>query len=142
MRRVSVITTALGLAVLTTLALAIPARAQQEAGEPGAAGDSARLVRVKILGMSCPFCAYGVEQKLKKLEGVKELDVELKTGIATLTMEERADVPNETLRKTVDDAGFEAAAIVRSFDSEHEDWNPEELRSDGASGTSRAPGRR
>jgi hypothetical protein len=71
---------------------------------------------------------------------VKELEVELKSGIATLTMEEGADVSNEKLRKTVNDAGFEAAAIVRSFESEHEDFNPEKLPGKEGSGTEKSEG--
>lgn len=78
-----------------------------------------RQIKVTILGMSCPFCAYGVEQKLKKLDGVEDLDVQLGTGIATLTLEEGADVSNETLKKTVEVAGFEVAGITRNFDSEY-----------------------
>ena len=135
---------AAALAGLFGLTLAVvPAPAQQEKDpENAAAQRHARVIQVKILGMSCPFCAYGVEQKLKKLEGVTELEVELKRGIATLTMEEGADVSNEKLRKTVDDAGFEAAAIVRTFDSEHEDWNPEELPGTGSSATGTGGGPR
>lgn len=136
--------TTAALAALVGLALAAgPAPAQEtENRDAGPPDEQARVVRVEILGMSCPFCAYGVEQKLKKLEGVKELKVELKTGIATLTMEEGADVSNEQLKRTVDDAGFEAAAIVRSFESEHEDWHPEKLAEEATPDTSRGGNRR
>lgn len=116
-----------GLAALCALVLAAPAAGQQDTARRAGPPDSGRVVRVLILGMSCPFCAYGVEQKLKKLDGVEELKVELKSGVATLRLEEGADLSNETLKETVDDAGFEAAAIVRSFDSEFEDWRPERL---------------
>ncbi len=120
---------ALGLAVVSTSAIAQQAEEGQErqAEARQEPAPEERVIQVKILGMSCPFCAYGVEQKLKKLEGVEGLEVKLKTGLATLTMAEGADIPNEELRKVVDQAGFEAAAIVRSFDSDHEDWNPEEI---------------
>jgi len=127
---VAVLTLALGVAI----APGVPALAQ-EAGDEGPAevraaeqaSEQARTVRVKILGMSCPFCAYGVQQKLKKLDEVKELEIDLGSGVATLTMEGSADLPNERLEETVVDAGFEVAAIVRSFDSEHEDLNPDEM---------------
>ncbi len=112
----------LGLALLSMPAATGAAEAQE--ADPQ---QQARVIKVEILGMSCPFCAYGAEQKLKKLDGVDELEVELDSGLATLTMEEDADIPNETLKKTVDDAGFEAAAIVRTFESEHEDWHPERI---------------
>ncbi len=84
--------------------------------------DDPRQIEVTILGMACPFCAYGVEQKLKKLEGVVDLEVVLETGIATLALEEHADVSNELLQKTVKDAGFEVAKIVRNFESEFADF--------------------
>ncbi|MFB6368104.1 MAG: heavy-metal-associated domain-containing protein [Gemmatimonadota bacterium] len=89
------------------------------------------MIQVKILGMSCPFCAYGAEQKLKKLDGVKNLEVELKSGVATLTMKEGADAPNEKLKQLVEDAGFEADAIVRNFESEYEDWRPKKMPGKG-----------
>lgn len=130
--------TTLAVAAVVGLALAAaPAPAQQAGGE-AQEPQQARTIQVKILGMSCPFCAYGAEQKLKKVDGVKELDIELESGIATLTMEEGADVPNEKLKRTVEDAGFEAAAIVRTFESEFEDWNPEELPGREGSGKASA----
>lgn len=83
--------------------------------------QDARTIEVEILGMSCPFCAYGVEQKLKRLDGVEDLEVELKTGITTLSLADGADISNETLKETVEEAGFKVAEIRRSFESEHPD---------------------
>ncbi len=93
--------------------------------EPAAQEAEPRLIQVTILGMSCPFCAYGVQQKLQKLEGVTDLEVVLETGLATLTLEEDADISNEQLQETVKKAGFEVAKIVRNFDSEFPDFKPE-----------------
>ena len=75
--------------------------------------------------MSCPFCAYGAEKKLKKLDGVTELEIVLETGLATLTMEEGADVSNDTLLEAVEDAGFEVSKIRRTFESEYPDYGEE-----------------
>lgn len=106
------------IVALAAVALVQPATAsaQQADAEP-----APRQIEVEILGMSCPFCAYGVEQKLKRLEGVEKLDVELKTGIATLTLAQEADISNELLEKKVGEAGFETAAIRRNFESEYPD---------------------
>ena len=105
---------AIAVALVAGLATAT-ASAQEPAPE-------ARQIQVTILGMSCPFCAYGVQQKLSRVEGVTDLKVELSTGLATLTLEEDADIPNDLLLETVDEAGFEVAKIVRNFDSEFPDW--------------------
>jgi copper chaperone CopZ len=99
------------------------AASQQEEAVPE---EQPRLIQVTVLGMSCPFCAYGVEQKLKKLEGVEGLTVVLATGLATLLLEEGADVSNDVLRKTVKDAGFEAAKVSRNFESEYPEYDSEE----------------
>ncbi|MFV2007599.1 MAG: heavy-metal-associated domain-containing protein [Longimicrobiales bacterium] len=104
------------------LSLAAPAAYGQEPAQ--AQNDGPRQVEVTILGMSCPFCAYGVEQKLKKLDGVTELEVVLETGLATLRLEEDADISNALLRKTVKDAGFDVAKISRSYESDFPDYEP------------------
>ena len=115
-----VLRTALALSfALGLLTSALPA--QQE---PAVQEDGPRQIQVTVLGMSCPFCAYGVEQKLKKLEGVKELTVELESGLATLIVDEGADISNEELQKMVKEAGFEVAKIVRNFESEYPDFEP------------------
>ncbi len=101
---------------------------EQEAApqEKATPEEQSRQIQITVLGMSCPFCAYGVEQKLKKLDGVVELTVELETGLATLTMEDGSDVSNEELKKTVEDAGFDAAKVTRNFESEFPDYGAEE----------------
>lgn len=128
----------MGLALAVGFALAAVPAIGQDQPEEMAQAQQARTIQVKVLGLSCPFCAYGVEQKVKKLDGVEDLNVGLKSGIATITLEEGADISNETLRQTVDEAGFEAAAIVRSFESEYEDVNPEEIPGEAPSGAGSA----
>ncbi len=110
----------LGTALVLTFAFgaAVPALSAQQ--EPAAQRDTTRQIEVTILGMSCPFCVYGVEQKLKRLGGVEELEVVLETGIATLTLRDSADASNEAIIDAVEDAGFEVAKITRNFESEYE----------------------
>ncbi len=125
----SMFATLLALAAGFALTPAAVYGQEQEAApqqEEAAPEEQPRLIQVTVLGMSCPFCAYGVERKLKKLDGVSDLTVELESGLATLVMEADADVSNETLRETVEDAGFEAAKITRNFDSEYPEYAPDE----------------
>ena len=110
------------IGVAAALVIAAPAtRAQEEAA--AAPENKSRQIEVTVLGMSCPFCAYGLEQKLKKLEGVEGLEVVLQTGLATVTLKDDADISNDLLQKTVKDAGFEAAKITRNFESEFADFD-------------------
>lgn len=87
-------------------------QAQAQVQEP-------RTITVTVLGMSCPFCAYGLQKKLRHLEGVEKVEVKLKEGLAILTLKpEVADISDETIKKLVEDAGFEAAKIERNFTPE------------------------
>jgi len=119
---------ALSLALAMTILIPAVTHYQDAVAQDSAVAhvDQPRQIQITILGMSCPFCAYGVEQKLKKLDGVAKLGVVLKTGIATLNLEDNADFSNELLEKTVVDAGFEVSKIVRNFDSEYPDVSPTE----------------
>ncbi len=125
----SMFATLLALAVGFALTPAAVYGQEQEAvsqQEEAVPEERPRQIQITVLGMSCPFCAYGVEQKLKKLDGVVELTVELASGLATLVMQDGADVSNETLRETVKDAGFEAAKVTRNFESEYPEYDSEE----------------
>lgn len=112
--------TALALTGALTLS-ATWAAAQRPAKEDG----GPRIIEVTILGMVCPFCSYGVQQKMKGLEGVTDLKIDLEEGIATLTVANGKDLSNELLLQTVKDAGFQVARISRSFESEFPDYEPE-----------------
>ncbi len=111
------------IALAFALSLAAPAVYGQERAQ--GQNDDPRQIEVTILGMSCPFCAYGVQQKLKKLDGVTELEVVLETGLAALRLEEDADISNELLQKTVKDAGFEVSKISSTFESDFPDYEQE-----------------
>ena len=120
---------------MKTLAMALAATAALTLTEPGASAqdtpagdDGARIIEVTILGMVCPFCSYGVQQKLKRLEGIAELDVDLDQGLATLRLDDERDLSNEILLQTVKDAGFEVAKITRNFESEFVDYEARRSR--------------
>ena len=115
-------TLAMALALTGALTLTAPVAYAQERAT---ADDGPRVIEVTILGMVCPFCSYGVQQKMKKLDGIAELAIDLDKGIATLALDEERDLSNEILIKTVKDAGFEVAKITRNFESEFLDYEAE-----------------
>lgn len=74
------------------------------------AGQQAYKLRVD--GLSCPFCAYGIEKKLGAVKGVQRIEVDIATGIVTVTMVEGATLDEASARKAVKEAGFS----LRSFE--------------------------
>ena len=62
--------------------------------------------RLAVEGLACPFCAYGVEKKLRALEGVERAETHLKEGAVIVTMADGATLNEETARQAVEAAGF------------------------------------
>ena len=60
---------------------------------------------VQVDGLACPFCAYGLEKKLKKLPGAANVRIELNTGWASFDVSSGVLLP-EPVQAAVRDAGF------------------------------------
>lgn len=65
-----------------------------------------KLVKVRVDGLSCPFCAYGLEKKLKKIDGVEKLEIKINEGVVYLHYRENAAVDTVLLAQKVKEAGF------------------------------------
>jgi copper chaperone CopZ len=52
----------------------------------GPAQAGVKSLTVKVDGLACPFCAYGLEKKLKKVEGVEKLNIDINTGEVILNV--------------------------------------------------------
>ena len=70
------------------------------------AGAEITEVRLSVDGLGCPFCVYGLEKKLKKVDGVKDLQIDLKSGSAIITLQEGAIPDTSTFENAVKNAGF------------------------------------
>lgn len=62
--------------------------------------------KLRVDGLACPFCAFGVEKQLKAVKGVEKVDVDIKTGTVIVTVVEGAVFDEATAKKAVTDAGF------------------------------------
>jgi len=66
---------------------------------------------VRVDGLACPFCAYGLERKLRELPGVSTVEVELRTGTARFEVAEGRVVTPAAVRSAVGEAGFSVGEI-------------------------------
>ncbi len=64
------------------------------------------IYELRVHGLACPFCAYGVEKKLGAIEGVQRIRVDIATGTVTVTMAEGAVLEETDARHAVTKAGF------------------------------------
>ncbi len=73
---------------------------------PRAAHSRILEVTVTVEGLACPFCAYGIEKKLKRVEGVNSIDVEMERGVVIITAENDRSVNIGQVPGAVKDSGF------------------------------------
>ena len=59
-----------------------------------------------VKGVACPYCAYGVEKRLNKIEGVDQVEVDIGDSVVRVTMQEGTTLTEEQARKAVEEAGF------------------------------------
>jgi len=93
--------------LMTGLLLAAPVTSvfAQDASEPSAT--------IAVDGLSCPFCAYGLEKHLKKIVGVEGVTINMKGGKAIVRLKPDVRVDDAALRTAVKKAGFTARGITR-----------------------------
>ena len=62
--------------------------------------------KLRVDGLACPFCAYGIEKKLSAIAGVRTIDVDIASGTVTVTMTEGTTLDKATATAAVEAAGF------------------------------------
>lgn len=86
--------------LLLTVGLLSPIQAQVE------------KVDIRVDGLSCPFCAYGLEKKLKSIEGVGGVKIYVDKSVAALENKKEKSIAVESLESVVKDAGFTPRQIT------------------------------
>jgi len=73
--------------------------------------DGPVKVTAKVDGLSCPFCAYGIEKKINKIDGVEDVRVDIKGGTVTVIYKDKKFFTRHRLNQAVRDAGFTPGLI-------------------------------
>ncbi len=68
--------------------------------------QSKTYIKIWVDGLACPFCAYGLEKKIKKLPDVNNLFVDLNKGFITFIVTSEKIPSEKILKKLVKEAGF------------------------------------
>lgn len=59
----------------------------------------------QVTGMTCGHCVSAVKQELGQLAGVRGVDVDLASGLVTVTSE--SELADDDVQAAVDEAGYE-----------------------------------
>lgn len=69
---------------------------------------------MRVDGLACPFCAYGIEKKLKAIDGTSDISVDLDKGIVSVNMAEGKELTEEQMKKLFHDSGFTYRSMKKS----------------------------
>jgi copper ion binding protein len=75
------------------------------------AAEQTQKVTVQVDGLACPFCAYGLEKKLKKIEGVERLEIKMNDGEVILFFKQTARIDKKSIVKKIKETGFSPGEI-------------------------------
>lgn len=72
---------------------------------------------LKVDGLACPFCAFGIEKQLSKIDGVGELKTDIKAGVVLLTMNDGSLLNEAEAKQAVGRAGFTLRRLEKVKDT-------------------------
>ncbi len=78
-------------------------------------------VKVRVDGLSCPFCAYGLEKKLNEVDGVDSIFIDFEEGLVVMQLTDSENISEEEIRTKIEEAGFTPREIVFSRKNEKPD---------------------
>lgn len=61
---------------------------------------------MRVDGLACPYCAYGIEKKFKAIKGVEKIDVDLDKGLVTVDTDDQTVFTDQQMKKFFKDSGF------------------------------------
>ena len=70
-------------------------------------------VRLKVDGMVCPFCAYGLEKRLEEIASIDAVLIRISDGLVQIRTKEDQELTDEALTDAVRKSGFTLREIER-----------------------------
>jgi mercuric ion binding protein len=61
---------------------------------------------LRVDGLACPFCAYGIEKEFIRTEGVETVDIDMVKGLVIVVTAEGKTFIEEELSEIINNAGF------------------------------------
>jgi copper chaperone CopZ len=77
-----------------------------------------RAVVLTVHGLSCPLCANNLDGQLRRIEGVEEATIDLKTGAVSVRLGQGHSVSAGDLARAVKNAGFTLKKIEPREDAQ------------------------
>jgi len=98
--------------LIATALMAIPHSSHAQQSDTTTAHPT--YIRLEVLGLACPFCAYGLEKDLRESLDAHNVHIVLKKGYVYLTVPSNHKPTEQQLKDIVRQAGFTPGEILLS----------------------------
>lgn len=71
-----------------------------------------KKLTLRVDGLACPFCAFGLEKKMSKMEGFVSYDANLEIGEVYVVLNDDANIDTGSISEAVKKSGFTLIKIV------------------------------
>ncbi|MBL4863273.1 MAG: heavy-metal-associated domain-containing protein [Crocinitomicaceae bacterium] len=68
---------------------------------------------IRVDGLACPYCAYGIEKKFMQREIVKTFDIDFEKGLVKVTFKDGEDMTEPQLKHLFREAGFSYRSVTK-----------------------------
>lgn len=92
--------------IILGILLALAGQVSAEKKTDGVKPPEPATLRVKVDGLSCPFCVYGLEKHLKRVKCVDKVKTFVDEGIAVLQLNRKEPIDAQAVREAVKKGGF------------------------------------
>lgn len=72
------------------------------------------VYEVGVDGLSCPFCAYGIEKPLSRLDGVESVETDIKQGLVVVRVQDGKTLDKPQVEQAVKKAGFSLRSLEKA----------------------------
>jgi len=76
--------------------------------------SGATTIEMTVNGLVCAFCAQGIEKTLRKFPATADVIVSLEHRLVAVGLRDGQDIPDDTLRTALTNAGYTVKAIART----------------------------
>jgi mercuric ion binding protein len=81
------------------------------------AGEANSVYTLEVNGLGCPFCVFGIEKQLRRIDGVESISTDIKNGTVIVTVQAGVVLDEADAKQAIEDAGFTMRGFKRNDDS-------------------------
>ena len=105
------------LTLVAALSLGLAAPSALAAPQPAASTARTVVYKLKVNGLACPYCAYGIEKTFEKTGKTANIEVQIAAGFVVLHMRPGRTFTPKRLKQLVANAGFTLKGVQEASGS-------------------------